>query len=235
MEKMTFFKAVKTCFCKYCVFKGRARRAEFWYFYLFNFLISLVFTVGMMTNIVKMSLNGEMDAIDPTDTFAVFSLMGGWFYALMAWGLVTLLPSIAVSVRRLHDTGRSGWWYIGYYLVSIVLGIVPSLFLGSMSAVASGAIEAAASLILIAFFIVLIVWFATAGQPFDNKYGPNPQAEPAVVDVDFTPAAEETVADAKEAVEAVEQAVEAAEEAVAAAEEPAAEPTEADEKPAPTE
>lgn len=70
---------------KYAVFKGRAARAEYWFFVLFNFIIS----IGL--GIISALLN---------DTFNIL----GMLYALFI-----LIPSIAVSIRRLHDVGKSGW------------------------------------------------------------------------------------------------------------------------------
>lgn len=78
---------------KYAEFSGRARRKEYWYFALFNFIISvlLAFIDGM------------------TGTFSAevgLGLLGGLYL------LAVLIPGIAVSVRRLHDTERSGWWFL---------------------------------------------------------------------------------------------------------------------------
>jgi len=70
---------------KYAVFSGRARRQEYWMFFLFNFIItSMLWVVGR---------------------FVGSQIIG------MLYDLAVLIPSIAVLVRRLHDTGRSGWWW----------------------------------------------------------------------------------------------------------------------------
>ena len=74
------------CWKKYAVFAGRARRREFWMFFLFGFMASILAAV--------------VDAL-VTGSSIVFG-----FY-----GLAQLLPAISVTVRRLHDTGKSGWWY----------------------------------------------------------------------------------------------------------------------------
>ncbi|MCG6939936.1 MAG: DUF805 domain-containing protein [Thiohalocapsa sp.] len=84
---------------KYAVFSGRAQRAEFWYFALFNTLIGIVLVL------VDMALG----------TYSKDAGVG-LFYGLYALGV--LLPGIAVGVRRLHDTSRTGWWYL---LVAIPL------------------------------------------------------------------------------------------------------------------
>lgn len=70
---------------KYAVFSGRSRRAEYWYFVLFNFIIMIVLgVIGAMAG-------------------NKFNFLGG------VYGLAVLIPGIAVAVRRLHDTGKSGW------------------------------------------------------------------------------------------------------------------------------
>jgi uncharacterized membrane protein YhaH (DUF805 family) len=80
----------------YAGFSGRARRQEFWMFVLVNFVISVVLSI--------------LDAIIGTQTSGVGLLSG-------IYALAVLIPSIAVAIRRLHDTDRSGWW--------ILIGLVP--------------------------------------------------------------------------------------------------------------
>ena len=78
---------------QYAVFNGRARRKEYWFFVLFNILIS----IGLA---IVDGLTGSFSAE------AGLGLLGG------VYTLAVLIPSIAVSVRRLHDTNRSGWWLL---------------------------------------------------------------------------------------------------------------------------
>ncbi len=75
---------------KYVVFSGRATRREFWMFVLINFVIS--FALSFITGI-----------IDPKGGLGIIGTL---------FSLATLLPSIAVGVRRMHDTNRPGWWII---------------------------------------------------------------------------------------------------------------------------
>ena len=84
---------VKTVFRKYATFQGRAQRAEYWYFVLFYVIVYMV--LGFLDG----SLSRPAD--EPS-----WGLLSGVF------ALATLVPSIAVSVRRLHDTNRSGWWML---------------------------------------------------------------------------------------------------------------------------
>ena len=76
---------------QYATFSGRARRKEYWFFFLFYLLI-----------FIGLSL---------LDTILGFGLLSSLF------ALAMLLPSVAVAVRRLHDTGRTGWW--------VLIGLVP--------------------------------------------------------------------------------------------------------------
>ena len=81
---------------KYAVFQGRARRKEYWMFYLVNLIIA--FGLGMLEGIMGLGLTEGL------------GMMAGLYL------LLVLLPSLAVSVRRLHDTGRSGWWLLIAFL-----------------------------------------------------------------------------------------------------------------------
>ena len=104
---------------KYADFTGRARRMEFWLFWLLLIGIEIVFSIliGMV--------GGSMTAlVDPSVGMAAMSgpAMGLWaVYGLIMLGL--LIPSLAVSIRRLHDTNRSGWWQL-VSLVPLVGGLV---------------------------------------------------------------------------------------------------------------
>jgi len=93
---MSFADAVRTCLTKYATFSGRARRSEYWWFFLFNILVSIA--------------AGIIDAILRTRA-------GGLGLVGTVAALALLLPGLAVGVRRLHDTGRTGWW--------LLIGLIP--------------------------------------------------------------------------------------------------------------
>ena len=78
---------------KYFKFGGRARRKEYWYFALFNIIFTIVFIV----------IDGVAGTFDPEAGIGMFGLV---------YMLAVLIPGIAVSFRRLHDTGRSAWWFL---------------------------------------------------------------------------------------------------------------------------
>ena len=79
-------------FKKYAVWTGRATRSEYWYFSLFTFLI----TIGLAV------IDTVLGTVDETTGQGVLGIL---------WSLFIFLPTLAVFVRRLHDTGRSGWWF----------------------------------------------------------------------------------------------------------------------------
>ncbi|KAA6184389.1 DUF805 domain-containing protein [Thiohalocapsa marina] len=83
---------------KYTVFSGRAQRAEYWYFTLFNLLIAI--GLGLV--------DSSLGTLNPETGYGLFS---GLYIILV------LIPSLGVGVRRLHDTGRTGWW--------ILVGLIP--------------------------------------------------------------------------------------------------------------
>ncbi|MFM5886317.1 MAG: DUF805 domain-containing protein [Novosphingobium sp.] len=99
---MTFGESIKTCFAKFTTWQGRASRSEYWWFVLFAFLVQIA-------AMVLDSILGTAYSFTNPATGQSESLFYGWFYLLAA--LVMFLPNLAVLVRRLHDTNRSGWWY----------------------------------------------------------------------------------------------------------------------------
>ena len=78
---------------QFAVFKGRSRRKEYWFFALFNLIVSVVLT----------AVDYATGSLDPE--YGVGLLSG-------IYSLVILIPSLAVTVRRLHDTSRTGWWVL---------------------------------------------------------------------------------------------------------------------------
>lgn len=95
--------AISTCFKKYCSFKGRASRSEYWYWTLFVFLVNFVLNFVV--------------ASDPEGNLAPLALL---------WSLVVFLPGISVCVRRLHDIDHSGWsfWIVLIPVVGAIILLV---------------------------------------------------------------------------------------------------------------
>ena len=110
---MGFATAVKSFWSNYTNFSGRARRSEYWFIQLFLFLTNLAAAA-----IDLALMNGDVDR---------FIANGGGGIVGLIWILATIVPAVAVLIRRLHDTSRSGWWaLIG--LLPIVGGIILLVF-----------------------------------------------------------------------------------------------------------
>lgn len=109
---MTFMESVRTCLKEnYCNFEGRAPRSEYWWFALFVALL------GIATSI----LDGFLGTYTVTSSGKMIGFINSIFL------LAILLPSIAVAVRRLHDTDRSGWFYLLIF-IPIIGSIVLIIF-----------------------------------------------------------------------------------------------------------
>lgn len=87
---------------QYADFNGRARRKEYWYFFLINFLIS--FGIAF--------IGGILGFMNPESSLAFLPSA-----LAMIYGIAVFIPGLAVGVRRLHDTNRSGWW--------MLIGLIP--------------------------------------------------------------------------------------------------------------
>ena len=144
---MSFFDSVISGFLRTFDFKGRSSRSEFWWFFLFSLMLMLIvlnFTiVGLEQQL------GEIQSGDISDLLRVF--IGSPLGLAM---LIGYLPQIALSVRRFHDVGKSGWWFL-------YLQIVPSFLPGSLSFIG-----------VITLFMYLYFMCEAGGDK--NQYGSNP-------------------------------------------------------------
>ena len=136
---------------KYASFSGRARRKEYWMFFLLVMIVqavvSTIVSAAAIAALVPL-IESLTYSSDPTN--AIIAIIGAMASSFAIPGLImlaVLLPSLGVAVRRLHDIGKSGGW-IFIYLVPFFIGPI--------------------------WFIVLM---ATAGTVGPNQYGPDPKAE----------------------------------------------------------
>ena len=147
--QLGFMEAVKICLTKkYCCFKGRARRSEFWWFVLAQQIVSTV--VGTIASFAYLATHSIKDYLN--DPLGLLTSPG--FIVSEVVMLALLLPYLGVCVRRLHDTNHSGWWML--VLLSIVIPIVGALA-------------------MVAFTIVFIVWACQDSDRGENAYGRSPK------------------------------------------------------------
>lgn len=171
---MTFTKAIKTCLGKYVTFSGRARRSEYWWFFL-------AFVIGA---VVIALVDGQLFGYGTPHEPASQPLSAVYKLALF-------LPMLAAGFRRLQDTGRPGW----YLLIPVMLSVAMMFFMFSgivgfsmmenagvsqdtlrAPAVAigmTGMIAAGIAQLVIGF--LLLWWLTRPSQGDENAYGPAPQ------------------------------------------------------------
>ena len=93
---MTFIESIKTCFKKYITIKGRAPRSEYWWFQAM-FVPLFLFVVIM----------SEAENLESSSELII------WFYLLcFVIVIISLIPVITVTIRRFHDTNKSGWYFL---------------------------------------------------------------------------------------------------------------------------
>jgi uncharacterized membrane protein YhaH (DUF805 family) len=134
---------------RYAEFSGRSRRKEYWMYFLF--LIIVGFVLGLIEGV--MGLQQTVAGL-----YGPLSLL---------FALATFIPSLAVGVRRLHDTERSGWW--------VLLPILPYAL--SIAMFFSGNLPMAGifGFVALGLAIVLLVFMVLDGTKGPNKYGPDPK------------------------------------------------------------
>ncbi|MFJ3406679.1 DUF805 domain-containing protein [Promicromonospora sp. NPDC090134] len=111
---MSIVDSVRTCLRRYADFTGRARASEYWFFYLALAIVNAVIFVALLIPALVM-----MDPV--TQEPGVLGSIGSALVGIVALG--AFVPLLAAGVRRLHDTGKSGWFYL-LCLVPFVGGII---------------------------------------------------------------------------------------------------------------
>ncbi len=124
---------IKKAFINYANFKGRASRKEFWYFALFNLLVATFFILLNLPILV-------------------------FIYAL-----ITLVPSVSLAVRRLHDVNMSGWWFLPTFIISVIPKDMILKFFENTAWILV--------LPFLAYSLFMLYLFLKKGDLLPNKYG----------------------------------------------------------------
>lgn len=175
---MTFSDAIRTCFSKFFTFSGRASRPEYWFFFLFIVIWSLIAGTidAQFFTQVAVSETETSKSVTATSSAPVQSIVS----------LIVFFPHLAVAWRRMHDTGRSGLFAL--LPILLILGAFAVLIFGIGLASHfqhGGSLDIlftrATLLIVVPTLIILFVsplmvlwWLTRPSQPGVNKYGPNP-------------------------------------------------------------
>lgn len=166
---------------RYADFSGRSRRMEFWMWQLFQIIVYIIFVV------LVMALGGGAMMMMGSGADATSAMAAGGIVLILTlvygvYALAVLIPSIAVAVRRLHDTNRTGWWVLApvapYLLMIVAGGMVAS---SPDSAGAAGVLVLVSMVAVLALALVLLVFYLLDGTPGPNDYGPDPKGRGAEV------------------------------------------------------
>lgn len=161
------------CFKQYADFSGRARRKEFWWFNLINFIIMMILIAGWIWPVFSAGIEAGIEGADAPDIEALtlMLLKSPFLYIYIIYYLAILIPNIAVSVRRLHDIGKSGFWYF-----LPVGGSVLTMF-ANLASQSNMVLYIVLALIALAISIVFLVWMFMDSKYGPNQYGLNPKGE----------------------------------------------------------
>ncbi|WP_181441978.1 DUF805 domain-containing protein [Swingsia samuiensis] len=169
---MGFIEAVKSGYKNAFKFKGRASRAEFWLFALYQYI--LILPLAMIGGFFFL-LSSLHDA--PNSSYAI-PLIGG--VVVLVCAILIGFPSFALTIKRLHDCGFSGWWLLAFMFVNFItfLAMVVGVVLaahgtheqldGSLSAVV---IQLVGELLMYVAGVVWALIMARKSEPRDNKWG----------------------------------------------------------------
>ena len=168
---MGFLQSIKVCLSKYVIFSGRATRSEYWWFVLFVILCNIIFSI----------LDAAIFGADP-ETGESTGVLNPLFQ------IAIFLPMLAAGWRRLHDSGRPGWYLLlpmalgfatmiallsGVAVFTVVEGGVddpevlrgPAAFLGATGMMVVWALQ-------LVLTVMMIWWLTRPSQDGDNAYGP---------------------------------------------------------------
>ena len=185
LPMMGFWESVRTCFRKYFDFKGRARRSEYWWYCLFSVVACLIWAL-FGTLLLALPVGMAVQHVSGNETAGLTTMI----IILCIPLLFLVLPSVSVQVRRLHDTGRSGWWMVASIILEIVAAALPFTLFGSDAidfdfmeefsrsfelSTAAGVADVVLTIATNAMSIILIVFSIFDSHKTENKYGPSPK------------------------------------------------------------
>ena len=164
---MNMKQAVGSVFGKYVTFSGRAPRSEFWWFVLFVIIVSIVLAILDSMIFGVNAVTGEPRQV-----------LSGIFQ------LAVFLPALAVGFRRMHDSGRPGWYYLAPFLIVVVLSLISVVGLAVAVKLGPEGLESGAGMMMggvavmligiaqLVLTVLMIYWLTRPSDPAENRYGP---------------------------------------------------------------
>ena len=121
-----FLPAIKLAYSRYFDFGGRSTRAEYWWYQLYSYIVSIVMTLSFLIGAIA-----GIGALFGDDDMAIAAIIGLLLFLLcFLIILLSIIPAIAITIRRLHDSGKSSLlvWLLFVPLVNIVAGVLVFIF-----------------------------------------------------------------------------------------------------------
>lgn len=161
---MNFPEAINSGIRNAFVISGRASRSEYWWWIAFTILFLIVYNMIIAVLFGAAAITSEMQGAGLDE-----ENMKGTMVIAMLSNYLFMIPALTVGIRRLHDVGRSGWWMAAFWGIDILIRLVAMPEAGlTILAVVN-----------LALALVLLFWFVKRGTAGENRYGPDPLAQPA--------------------------------------------------------
>ncbi len=164
------------CWKHYADFKGRARRKEYWMFLLFNYIISfvlcMVYYVGLVFQLLNEADAELLEGSNPLLVMTGTGLVFVFFCIMVIYCWLSIIPTLAVVVRRLHDIGRNGSWLWLVFVLVLLYGI---LFSNIFSETVIIAVSILITILSLAIGVLCIVLGCIDGQKGENRFGLDPK------------------------------------------------------------
>ncbi len=117
VKSVGLFRAYALMFKNYANFSGRSRRSEYWMAAVANYLLVIIASIVFGAMIIS-EIEGIIDVLEFKDAFNIpikfsdFGSLGIYIVIMLVYALIIFIPSLSLQVRRLHDTGKSGWFLL---------------------------------------------------------------------------------------------------------------------------
>lgn len=185
LPMMDLWESVRICFRKYFNFKGRARRSEYWWFFLFTLVVCVIWAL-FGTLLLALPVSMMIERLSGNMTAGITTMI----IILVVPLLFLVLPSFSVQVRRLHDIGRSGWWVLVMVVLEIISEVLLFVYFGTSAidlgfkeqftksfelSTALGWTFSISYIVAELLSIALIVFSCIDSNKTENRYGPSPK------------------------------------------------------------
>ncbi|MBX5319425.1 DUF805 domain-containing protein [Staphylococcus caprae] len=175
-DKVSFGRALKLFWSNYVNFKGRSRRSEYWYATLWNLIFVIPGLIGLFIGFM-FAMIGSASHDEAALTIGGSLLILGYLYCII-FVLATLIPNLAILVRRFHDLSFSMWIPICYIVVTFVINLISNI-ISTQDKWLDNVFVLIFIYILLAiqwiYSVILLVMVCLNGKKETNKYGPSPK------------------------------------------------------------